>query len=532
MPSIVERDHSKMRFNASSMIFVRFLLQILVVWCIVYLINHLFLHFQATKRPYSRLLRSLGCHVSIFNIGFYTTSFNRTFYRIGTSNARLWKIWFTVGILVAFGTAVTACVTLFILPIKYIYELQRRAPSSIDLGINTNGVSQSLTQNNRNDATVDDRDKLLIQPIIPGINVPLEHIPHFFVALLLCTIFHEFGHAVAASAEQIRVNGCGYFLFLLYPGAYVDLHQEQLQMISAVRQLRIYCAGVFHNMVLVVIALIFLVFNPIFLRYFYTEGATVYRVAKDSPIRDLLPIYSIIQSIDACTVNTSDDWYQCLRSINDQHPQQSSGYCLTQTEIQTHSSHIELNQTTHYDCCQNLSQKNYCFLYHSKQYPDQNGACMEARIVTKHPPCFLNSDCHSYNNDASCIHPFSADNITRLIRIAHSNGPPILFVGSIHEIYRTIGIQSYKPNYIYLPTILIHDIPLFFQYLGAFSFALAFFNAVPCYALDGQYILSSFVEYLSPTLFKRRRASILLGLIFGTCLLIINVSLAFARYFL
>jgi S2P endopeptidase len=72
----------------------------------------------------------------------------------------------------------------------------------------------------------------------------------------------------------------------------------------------------------------------------------------------------------------------------------------------------------------------------------------------------------------------------------------------------------------------------FLRYLAAFSFALAFFNAVPCYALDGQYILSAFVEYLSPSLFKRRRASILLGLIFGTCLLIINVSLAFARYFL
>ena len=43
---------------------------------------------------------------------------------------------------------------------------------------------------------------------------------------------------------------------------------------------RIYCAGVFHNMVLVVIALIFLLLNPIFLRYFYTEAATVYRVAK------------------------------------------------------------------------------------------------------------------------------------------------------------------------------------------------------------------------------------------------------------
>ena len=103
----------------------------------------------------------------------------------------------------------------------------------------------------------------------------------------------------SVSSEQIRVNGCGYFVFLLYPGAYVDLHQEQLQMISAVRQLRydknlwlernffclkffqrIYCAGVFHNMVLVLLALIFLLINPIFIRSFYTEAAVVSRVAK------------------------------------------------------------------------------------------------------------------------------------------------------------------------------------------------------------------------------------------------------------
>ncbi|CAF3695094.1 unnamed protein product [Rotaria sordida] len=524
-----------MRFNASSMIFVRFLLQILVIWCIIYLINHLLLRYHETKRPYIRLLRSLGCHISIFSIGFYTTSFNRVFYRIGTSNSRLWKIWFTMGILIAFATAMIACLTLLILPIKYIYEIQRRIPSDREFTMNTNNDVRSFTEeksSKQNNAIENERDKLLIQPIIPGVNVPLEQMPHFFLALLLCTIFHEFGHAVAASAEQIRVNGCGYFLFLLYPGAYVDLHQEQLQMISAVRQLRIYCAGVFHNMILVAIAVIFLLLNPMFLRYFYTEAATVYRVAKDSPIRNLLPVHSMIQSVDACTVNTSNDWYRCLRSINERYPHQSSGYCLTQTEIQLHSSHIELNQSIHYDCCQNLSQKNYCFLYHSKQYPDNNGGCMEARIVTKHPSCLINSDCQSYNGDSSCVHPFSQDNVTRLIRITHSSGPTILFVGSIHEIYRTISIQSYKPNYIYFPTMLIHDIPLFFQYLGAFSFALAFFNAVPCYALDGQYILSSFVEYLSPSLFKRRRASILLGLIFGTCLLIINVSLAFARYFL
>lgn len=66
---------------------------------------------------------------------------------------------------------------------------------------------------------------------------------------------------------------------------------------------------------------------------------------------------------------------------------------------------------------------------------------MEARVVTKHPSCLINSDCLSYNNDASCVHPFSFDNVTRLIRIGHSSGPPILFVGTIHEIYRTSKIN-------------------------------------------------------------------------------------------
>ncbi len=60
---------------------------------------------------------------------------------------------------------------------------------------------------------------------------------------------------------------------------------------------------------------------------------------KDSPISNLLPAHSTIQSIDGCIVNTSKDWYQCLRLISDRNPQQSSGYCLTQAEIQLLSSH-------------------------------------------------------------------------------------------------------------------------------------------------------------------------------------------------
>ena len=62
---------------------------------------------------------------------------------------------------------------------------------------------------------------------------------------------------------------------------------------------------------------------------------------------------------------------------------------------------------------------------------------MEARSVTNRPPCLLNSDCQRYGDDVLCVRPFSNDYITRLIRIVHNQGPPILFVGSINEIYRT-----------------------------------------------------------------------------------------------
>ncbi|CAF1154547.1 unnamed protein product [Rotaria sp. Silwood1] len=483
--------------------FIHFVLQVFIFWFMIYVINYLLSRFQITKRRYANLLHSLGCHVSIFTINFYTKFFNHFFSRIGRKNPRLWKIWFTIGIFIAFITAICACLVLIFLPLKYIYELQQ----TISL------MTQNLTS--KNIVMENERNQLSIQPIIPGVNVPIEQLGHFFLALLL-----------------FRVNGCGYFLCIIYPGAYVDLNHEQIQMITAYRQLRIYCAGVFHNMVLVLIALIFLLINPFIIQHLYIEAATVYRVSKDSPIYNLLPIHSTIQYIDGCNVNTSNDWYQCLRLIRDRHPEQSSGYCLTQTKIQLLSNHIEFNQTSNYDCCQNLFQKNYCFLYHSKQHIHQNGACMEARSVTNHPPCLLNSDCQRQGNDASCVHPFSIDNITRLIRIVHNQGPPILFVGSINEIYQTINIQSYQAKYKFISTILITDIPLFFQYVAAFSFALAFFNAVPCYALDGQYILLALIEYLSPSLYQRRHNRLNFSLIFGTCLLIINISLAFARYFL
>ena len=75
--------------------------------------------------------------------------------------------------------------------------------------------------------------------------------------------------------EQVRVNGFGVFFLLMYPGAFVDLSSEHLQVVSPLRQLRIYCAGVWHNFVIVVVALIILFSQPVILMPFYSTGQAV-----------------------------------------------------------------------------------------------------------------------------------------------------------------------------------------------------------------------------------------------------------------
>ncbi len=82
--------------------------------------------------------------------------------------------------------------------------------------------------------------------------------------------------------EQVRVNGFGIFFMVIYPGAFVDLYTEHLAVISPIRQLRIYCAGVWHNFILVLIALGFLWILPSVLSLCYVSerGAVILDLVK------------------------------------------------------------------------------------------------------------------------------------------------------------------------------------------------------------------------------------------------------------
>lgn len=123
----------------------------------------------------------------------------------------------------------------------------------------------------------------------------------------------------------------------IFPGAYVDLCSDHLMVISPIRQLRIFCAGVWHNFILVVVCIIALLLHPFMVSLLFYQSVHVTSILKDSPLETQLNIGSIITSVSNCEVKNAVNYYECLYKIE---TQPKMGYCMSQDEIIGFSSPI------------------------------------------------------------------------------------------------------------------------------------------------------------------------------------------------
>lgn len=92
----------------------------------------------------------------------------------------------------------------------------------------------------------------------------------------------------------------------------------------------------------------------------------------------------------------------------------------------------------------------------------------------------------------------------------------------------TVSLSSFVPRHNFLSIDLPVVIETFCKYLISLSGALAVINAVPCFALDGQWILNSFLEATLSSLIVEKQKRELVGfliLLSGSTLLAANVAL-------
>ncbi|XP_031569993.1 membrane-bound transcription factor site-2 protease-like [Actinia tenebrosa] len=467
---------------------------VIFFWILVFIINALLKNYRRYSRRYEELLEENGISLLPCQIRWYTTRFNRWFIKLGKFHSYFLHIWFTIGTWVG---VFMMFVSVGVLSLTLYKAFTKEAPEQI------------------------------LTPVMPGVNLPWSQILYYLITLAISGIYHEIGHAIAAVREQVRVNGFGLFFMAIYPGAYVDLHTDHLKLVSSLRQLRIYCAGVWHNIVLALLGLLLLWLLPYIIvpLYMTGQGAVVKQVMKNSPVYGSIKRGDTILSVYGCQVYNKDDWFHCVSKtlLKPQH-----GYCsdmITITRKNSSTGGVYVDGV--FDCCRNATSSRFCFTYQSISQA-KGYACLPARTTMQTKKfCNQPEDCAG-PGDKACVHP-SLDNSSRLLRIIRSRDLDVLYVGDPRLLTYTVVVTDFSPRSPLLPLELPTIIQTFLIYLVSLSGALALLNMVPCYSLDGQWALFALVEYslvdLIPNEDQRNTlCNVILTL--GTLLLAANITLA------
>lgn len=369
----------------------------------------------------------------------------------------------------------------------------------------------------------------VLTPVMPGVNLPWNDIAYYLLTLIVCGVFHEAGHALAASTEHVPVTGFGVFMLFLYPGAFVDLHSDHLSIISPRKQLRIYCAGVWHNIILVLCALGLLWCMPYLLSPLYMTGigAAVTSLPEGSVLAGKIQPGSVITRVNSCPITTTEDWYTCIR---DETNRPLRGYCVPEEMLSSKVGYA-LNETTRaedgtVECCKEHLDSDICFhVYYGKSRQSQY-KCLTARAVSSREMCGSVRDCHGVYEYACVFPAISAP--SRLIRISHTNDKDVLFLGDPAALPYIISTSSLTPRVSLAPLWLPRLIKTLCTYFISLSSALALLNMVPAYFLDGQWTLSVLIELCFeqriPDAHKRHLICNCV-LIFGSVLLGLNICL-------
>ncbi|XP_065057719.1 membrane-bound transcription factor site-2 protease-like [Rhopilema esculentum] len=463
---------------------------VIVFWLIVFLTDRI-LSSRRFVAQYRKLLEKTGITVSFLQIKSYTKYFNKWFQQIGKIHGPLMQLWFNGGVIFG-GFAMVFSV--------YI-------------------LSKMLYKN-----MTEEKPEQMLTPVIPGVNIPWQHLIYYFLTLAVGGTLHEMGHAIAAARENVRVLGFGWFILPIFCGAYVELQTDHLQVISAFRQLRIYCAGVWHNCISALIAAgLFFVLPSIYLLFYSTEGGVVVSdVYKESVVFETLPRGSVITTINSCLVKTVPSFVTC---VNDASQKGNIGYCHSMNAIirrNTSTQHLSWNGHEP-ECCGKDSPSKFCFSHTIDSVLTHS--CLPARkFVVNDSPCYKNSDC-SDPKAGICVVPFTSKE-NRFLKLTHTLGQDVLFVGNPYELLAHVSVSDYVPKSSFIPLDIPDYIQTLLVYFASLSGALAILNMIPCYCLDGQWTLLAFMEYFLKRLVKSevvRIAMYHVTLLLGTGLLLLNL---------
>jgi len=382
-----------------------------------------------------------------------------------------------------------------------------------------------------------------ITPLLPGVNLPKSQIWYVLIALFLSAVVHELGHALAAGAEELRVNGVAGFLALVFPGAYVQI--RGVEMLPPWRQLKVYCAGAWHNIAVALVCVVGVLSLPVALWPFFSlaqAGAVVVSVPETSSLYGYVRPGDVLVATGPHLITSRKDFFHGLGSAKVSN--QSLGFCMT-------SDFVAKNSVKGTECCEPQTEESeirrekdelQCF----EHYGTNSRHCLSSRSVATMNTCHSSDECRetvpslSGTEQSGCFAVVVPEG-ERLIDVHIVEGGSgkdrhFLFQGLPEVLGHSILLSDYTPRftalYGYSPLlyrfIVSIDAPRkmdrLFKYTFSVSVALAILNMTPVFFLDGEASAILFVRLLHPDLspvFEEKLKKALL--VSGTSLLVANI---------
>lgn len=428
--------------------------------------------------PYLKLLDGLGLKISYFTLKWKSKAFNRLILKWGNARPQFLKLWFLLGIYT----------TLALLPIAICILFY--------------SIFEIIFKHNFYDSPP------LVTPVIPGLNLPASELGYYSITILICSIVHELGHALAAVLEDLSILKLGCNIYFIFPVAFVSISTEKLSTISFKKRLGIFCAGVWHNVFLSFIFYLLYYSLPSLFSPFYNtgDGVSVTHINKNSPILgpNGLLLNDVISEINNCKIRSQDDWFLCLNNNENLLP----AVCIESDIVNTLDESVPLKHGSsgYVECCDSSNTKNLCFEYidlENNELELPGHACLPGRVIMEKSANFCTTKPHVCPSNFYCFKPILPNN-TFIFKIVTST-KNVIYLGHPNDLYQTIQVSSYISKSNTVSVALPDIITKFARYVVVVSLGLAFINVLPIMYMDGEYILQMLGFIVLKTKFGKKK---------------------------
>lgn len=155
-------------------------------------------------------------------------------------------------------------------------------------------------------------------PVFPGFQVPGgPRIPlvQGLIALFIVVVVHEFAHGVVSKLYKIRIKSSGLAILGPIPAAFVEPDEKALQKASPKKQLGMYAAGPFSNILLGILMIIIINLGLILTSVLYAPaGVVIYDFNQSDQRLQEFEKGEIIQYLDEQKITTALSLQQALQN--------------------------------------------------------------------------------------------------------------------------------------------------------------------------------------------------------------------------